>query len=253
LTIAALAIASAAPAFAQQTKTQQACINAINKDAALTGKTQGKENIACVKDGTEEPVASNCPTADFKNKVAKRIAKTLADDMARCSEMPNFAYTGVAAAGAYRQAELDLLEDVFGSTDLSGTISTDKTIGRCQYSVIKNVEKVSAAASQAFVLCKKSALKGESVALADVQACVGSDGKGKVAGAAAKLGADITERCGSVTISTAFPGVCSTSGDLGACLTALAKCHMCRAANNADALNAPCDTIDDGMGTGSCP
>ena len=53
----------------------------------------------------------NCPSDDLKQKVAKKLAKTLSDDTNRCAaESPNFAYTsGGGAAIAYRQAELDLL------------------------------------------------------------------------------------------------------------------------------------------------
>jgi hypothetical protein len=40
---------------------------------------------------------------------------------------------------------------------------------------------------------------------------------------------------------------------LAGCLAALAKCRMCLAANAADGLSAPCDTVDDGAANTSCP
>jgi hypothetical protein len=253
---AALAVALGAPATAQQSKSQQACINAINKDAAKVGKAQGKENVACVKLGLKEPPDPICPSADLKQKVAKKIAKALEDDTARCQAgPPDFAYTsGGTASVAYQQAELDLLADVFGSTDLSATISTDKAIGGCQVAVIKDVERISGAAAKAFVKCKKGAIKGAAVAVGDITACVGDDADTKVDGATTKLGADITARCTGVTVSTAFPGLCSgsTTDMLAACLGARARCRMCLAANGADGLSAPCDTIDDGAGNATC-
>jgi hypothetical protein len=256
LLVAVVALAIGAPAFGQQSKVQQGCINALNKDAAKVGKAQGKENVACVKLGLKEPPAPNCPSADLRQKVAKKTSKALADDAARCMPgPPDFAYTsGGTASAAYQQRELDLLADVFGSIDLSSTISTDTTIGGCQVAVIKDVERISAAAAKGFVKCKKGAIKGDAVAVADVAACVGNDAGSKVATAATKLGTDITARCGTVTISSAFPGLCSgsTPATLAACLAARARCRMCLAANTADGLNAPCDTIDDGAGNTSC-
>lgn len=254
---AALALALGAPALAQQSKSQQACINALNKDAAKVGKAQGKENVACVKLGLKEPPAPNCPSADLKQKVARKTFKAVDDDVARCMPgTPDFAYTsGGAASAAYQQAELDLLADVFGSIDLSSTISTSKTTGGCQVAVIKDVERISAAAAKGFVKCKKGAIKGDAVAVAAIAACVGNDADAKVATAATKLATDITARCGAVAINTAFPGVCAgstTPGDLAACLTTRARCRMCLAANGADNLTADCDTVDDGSVNSSC-
>ena len=213
--IVAAAIASAigAPAFAQQSKAQQACIHALNKDAAKVGKAQGKENVSCVKLGLKEPPAPNCPSADLKQKVAKNFSKALEDDVNRCQPSePDFAYTsGGTASVAYQQGELDLLTDVFGSLDLGPTISTDQSVGGCQLAVIKDVERISASAAQSFVKCKKGAIKGDAVAVADIAACVGTDADTKVAAAATKLGTDITAKCNGVTIGAAFPGLCSGS------------------------------------------
>jgi hypothetical protein len=258
-TVVAVAFAATmgTPVLAQQSRAQQACINAINKDAAKVGKAQGKENVACVKAGTKGSVTPSCPTDDLKQKVAKKVSKTLSDDTDRCAaEAPNFAHTsGGTAAVAYKQAELDLLSDLFGSTNLDGTVSTDKGIGGCQRAVAKDLEKVAAAASLGFVGCKKDALRGAAVTVTAVQACVGSDERNKVTATAAKLAADIGNKCQNVTLSSAFPGACSASSlaTLGDCLAARARCRMCQAANSADGLSAPCDTIDDGVANASCP
>ncbi len=256
MTAAVLAIAIAGSASAQQSKAQRNCINKINKDAAKVGKAQGKENAKCVKNGTKDSVAVNCPTADIKMKVQKNLDKTNADDTAFCTaDAPDFAYTSGANAGpAYRQAELDLLVDLFGTTNLDMPVSSDKVIGGCQFKVTKDTEKVAAAAAKSFDKCKKDALKSPTVAALDVQACVGDDTKGKVLKASNKLAADITKKCLSVTVATTFPGSCSGAavGTLAACLTARAKCRMCLAENDADSLSANCELVDDGLANGSC-
>ena len=251
----AFAVMIGTSGFAQQDKDQQGCINAVNKDAAKVGQAQGKENSACVKTGSKGPVTATCPTDDLKGKVGKKTAKTLADETSKCTTAPGFAYTsGANANGAFQQSELDLLSDMFGGTDLSGVIVADKDTGGCQAAVTKDVGKLAAAASKAFVSCKKTALKGGTVTATDVQNCVGDDTKGKVVKSSAKLGSDIGKKCGAATIATAFPGACSasTAGTLGGCLTARAKCRVCLAANDADGLSADCDTIDDGLGNSSC-
>jgi len=259
VTVAAVALAAAigGRASAQQSNAQQLCISTINKDAAKVGKAQGKENAKCVKNGVKGGVATNCPTADLKMKVQKKIDLAVAADMALCmADVPGFAYTsGSNAASAYRQGELDLLADVFGSTNLDMSISVDKVIGGCQFKVMKDTEKVAAAAAKAFNKCKKDALKGSTVMVGDVQACVGDDTKGKVLGASTKLGADITKKCSTVTVATTFPGECSGAslGTLADCLTARAKCRMCLAQNDADMLSANCDLIDNGLADASCP
>jgi len=252
----ALAVTMGTPVLAQQSRAQQACINAINKDAAKVGKAQGKANVACVKAGTKGSVTPTCPSDDLKQKVAKKLAKTLSDDTDRCAaEPPNFAYTsGGGAAIAYRQAELNLLSDVFGSTDLSATISTGKGTGGCQSAVAKDMEKVAAAASLGFVGCKKAAVSAPAASMNAVQACVGSDERNKVTATAAKLGSDVGNKCQNVTVSSAFPGLCSTStaATLADCVAGRVRCRMCQAANNADGLNAVCDTLDDGVANASC-
>src|SRR5215510_4030870 len=196
ISVVAFVASMGTPVFAQQSRAQQGCINAINKDAAKVGKAQGKENAACVKAATKDAIASNCPSADLKTKVGAKISKALTDETTRCmAEAPSFAHTSAGTAvTAYQQAELDLLTDLFGGTDLNGRVSLNTGVGACQRAVSKDLEKVAAAASQGFVKCKKAALKGPAVTVAQIQACVGDDSKGKVAAEATKLGADITSR-----------------------------------------------------------
>jgi hypothetical protein len=250
----AFAIVVGSAAGAQESTQQQKCINAINKDAGKVAQTQGKENAACVKAGTKAAVAANCPTADSKGKVAKATGKTTADETKNCiAPLPDFGYTSAATANSAAQAkELALLSDTYGGTDLSSVISTDKLIGGCQSTVTKDVEKIAFFFHGDYVGCKKTALKGGASAASALEACIGGDLKQKVQGAGTKLGADITKKCTGVTQATAFPGSCSAAADLGACLTAAAKCRMCQAINAEDGINANCDLVDNGAADSSC-
>ena len=74
---------SSVGAYAQvQSTDQQKCLNAVNKDGAAVAKTQGKENVGCVRGagkGTLTGTAQACLTADAKGKVGKAKGKTSAD------------------------------------------------------------------------------------------------------------------------------------------------------------------------------
>jgi len=253
----AMVLAVGSSAFGQvQDKDQQGCINTINKDSGKVGATQGKENNACVKLGTKGTVTALCPTLDPKGKVMKAVAKAVSDDSAKCSVTPNFAYTsGAAASAAMQAAELDLLTEVFGGTDLTAVISTDKVIGKCQATMMKDTEKVAATFVKVFGGEKKGALKLGAASGATIAALQGVDAKGKIGKTVTKLGADATKACTGVTIATAFPGSCSASASpaaLASCLAAAAKCSMCEGLEGADAIDSACDTIDDGLANGSC-
>ncbi len=250
-----LAVGSSAFGIAQD-KDQQGCINTINKDSGKVGATQGKENNACVKAGTKGPVAATCPGDDPKGKVAKATMKAVSDDTAKCTVTPEFAYTsGAAASAAMQAAELDLLSEVFGGTDLTTIISTDKVIGKCQATMMKDTEKVAATFVKVFNGEKKGALKLGAATGALIAGLQGVDPKGKIGKTVTKLASDAGKACAAVTIASAFPGTCSASlnpAALASCLAARAKCSMCEGLNAADNIASNCDQVDNGAIDGSC-
>ena len=147
----ALVLVSVLGAWAQvQTSGQQACLNAVNKDGAAVAKTQGKENVACVKSagkGTLVGTAQACLTADPKGKVAKAKGKTTAAATKSCGTAPSFGFTGAAAVNtAAQQAEVDLVADVYGANLDAAIIScaTSKAGCGCQQKVSKSVEELAA-------------------------------------------------------------------------------------------------------------
>ena len=245
-------------AFGQaQSKNQQGCVNALNKDGAKVGATQGKENTSCIKNAGKgkESNAQGCLTADSKGKVAKAASKISADFDKKCTaETPTtgvpgvFSGTAAAVADAGQDDEIQFVADVFGS-DLNLAILTDKAGSKCQATVSKDSEKIFATYMKGFLKCKKGALKAGS----SLDACVLDDG-GKVGKTVSKLSADIGKKCADTPVATFAPGLCSGSstGDLANCIAERVACRACQMQNRMDGLHVNCDALDDGSENGSC-
>jgi hypothetical protein len=269
-TALALLLATAATAPAQQSKDQQKCLNTVNKDGSLVAKAQGKANVGCVKDagsGKLVGTAEACLTADAKGKLQKAKDKTVADAAKSCGVAPTFGYPGAAATNAgAEQAELDLIEDVFGEPlDAAITSCTANKAGcGCQAKVIDDVSKLADTKLGEFVKCKKTILKNGANGSALLQGCVDdaltvgsikADSKGKIAKALVKLGSDITKKCDAPGVTTtSFPGSCTgmSGAALAQCLDRLVECRVCQAINDMDALFVNCDVFDDGVANGTC-
>ncbi len=252
-----------------QTSDQKACLNAINKNGAAVAKTQGKENVACVKQaGKTGPAgAQACLTADAKGKVGKAKGKTTAAETKSCTMAPNFGYTSAAVVNAAaQQASLDLTEDVYGANLDTALVScaTDKAKCTCQQKVTKDVEALAAVKLATFVGCKKTALKGAPTSADTLAHCVtnplsvgsiAADSKGKIAKTIAKLNANIVKVCDGPGVSaTSFPGDCNgmTNGALATCLDTQVECRVCQAINEMDGLFVNCDQFDNGALDASC-
>jgi hypothetical protein len=265
-----LVLVSAAGAFAQQSKSQQKCLNALNKDGTLVAKQQGKEGLGCLKNaGTGKLVgtAQSCLTADAKGKVQKKKDKTTADETKSCGTAPDFGYTSAATVNAAAvQAELDLTEDAFGA-DLDAAViacSTSKPGCGCQQKVSKDVEKLAATKLKEFLKCKKAVLAAGATSAASLRACVddagtpgslAADTKGKLQKGSDKITADIMKKCDTPGVTTgAFPGDCDglAGATLGDCLDVLVECRVCQMINEMDGLFVNCDLFDDGSANASC-
>ena len=267
---ALLVLACAGSAAAQQSKDQQKCLNTVNKDGTLVAKAQGKANVACVKDaglGKLAGTAESCLTADPKGKLQKAKDKTVADAAKSCGTAPGFGYPGAAATNAgAEQAELDLIEDVFGEPlDAAITSCTANKAGcQCQQKVAAGVQKIADTKLAEFLKCKKTVLKNGANAAAALEDCVddaatagsiAADTKGKIAKAVVKLGGDVAKKCDALGVTTtSFPGACTgMSGNaLVQCLDRLVECRVCQAINDMDALLVNCDLFDDGAANGTC-
>jgi hypothetical protein len=254
-----LALLIGSSAFGQvQGKGQAKCINTLNKDTCKVAATAGKNNSGCVKNATKGTPSATCVPNDGSGKVAGTQAKTTADEtknLCTTTNAPNFGYGGASTGNtAAQDAEVNLFSDTYGSTDTTGVISTDKTIGKCQSGATKDLEKLIATKWKTYLKCKKTALATatDATALAACAASVQADAK--VTGTITKLGADIGKNCSAVTIATAFPGSCSasTAMNLNTCLDQRAECRFCEALNSIDGLGINCDLFDDATANGSC-
>jgi hypothetical protein len=271
--VAALALAAAnvIGAFAQvQSKGQQACVNGLNRAGAAVAKAQGREHLGCVRSagkGTLVGPAQACLTADAKGKVAKASAKTVTAETKSCGTAPDYGYVGATAVNAAaKQADLDLVADVYGA-DLGAAVIACATNGvgcTCQQKVSKGVEALAAVKLATFVACKRAALRAGATSAAALAACVGDGGtsasiaadkKGKIAKLLAKLSATVTNGCGGTgATSGAYPGACgaATGPALAACLDRQVECRVCQAINESDGLAVSCDLFDDGLANATC-
>ena len=193
------------------------------------------------------------------------------DEAKSCSaSLPDFGATDPnTVVNTAIQKELDLIHSVFG-TNLDVVIATeanpiDKARSKCQQAVAKSVKKCQDVKIKEFNKCKKAGLRDQSIlSFLDLQGCMGTDPKGKIAKACdpvtGKIRSAIDKKCegadfpGLFPQLVAFPG-CGTDdhATLATCLDRIVECRVCLALNQADALARDCDDFDDGMLNGSCP
>jgi cysteine-rich repeat protein len=261
LAVAAVVLVCGSASAQVQTSAQQGCINTMNKSGQKVVATQGKDNSACVKDAGASKLtgmnAEQCLYADRKGKVAGASAKTVTGETSKCTETPSFGFTTSSIVnGAAIENGIGLVGDVFG-TPLTTAILLGGDGAKCQAAVSKAYEKYAATFLKEYNSCKKSDLKDEAIiSNAGLEACVGSDLKNKISGAATKVTDAITKSCDTVALATAFPGECAgdtgSAASLSACIANAADCRMCLAINAMDGTARPCDTFDDGVQNGSC-
>ncbi len=246
---------------------QQRCINALNTGLSKVAKAQGKDQSKCIKDfakGTLAMLAEDCLTADRNTKVARAENKTVTKEATSCATTPDFAATDSATVNAAaKQGDLDLIHDVFGS-DLDVALvtkATSATRSACQAAVAKAVTKCKDKRLKEFNKCKKLGLGDGSIdAPSELEACMGSDPRGKIAKlcdpASGKIAKTIANKCvakGVNLISTVAGCGTNDSGTLAQCLDDRVECRVCLALNDSDALGRGCDGFDDNLANGSCP
>lgn len=268
---AALVAMNVLGAWAQlQSKTQQACLNGLNKDGAAVAKAQGREHVGCVRSagkGTLVGTAQACLTADAKGKVAKAGTRTSAAEAKSCGAAPDFGYVSAAAVNAAaKQADLDLVASVYGANLDAAVIAcgANKPGCTCQQKVSKGIEALAAVKLATFVACKRSALRSGATSAAALAACVSDGGtagsiaadtKGKIAKIVGKLTGTVTGACGGTGATAgAYPGACAAAAGaaLAACLDHQVECRVCQAINEMDGLFVNCDLFDDGIANATC-
>jgi hypothetical protein len=232
-----------------ETKTQQACIAALNKSGAAVAAAQGKESVTTIKEATQGLVVDAAARliADPKNKVQTARTKTTAADAAKCTLAPDFAYAGaVAVNDAAQEQRLAFVADLFGP-DLNAAIITravNDAGAKCQLSVTQASEKLAATSLKQFVVCKKNGMnRGEIVSRVGVEGCyaqVLADPTGKIGKARVNLAAAVSKSCSGLDLATVFPGACAGSADFGTCVADRLRARLCQTLEGADALSLNC-------------
>jgi len=247
---------------------EQRCVNALNKGLRKVSKTQAKEFLSCIADHAKGTLGAmtieQCAAADRKSKLAKATSKVSDSDARDCATVsPPFGATGgdVVSTAAVNVVT-GLSGDLFGA-DLDAAVlanlSPTQAASKCQQAVAKSLARCEDAHLNEFVKCKKEGLKSGSILVpAGITACVGDDPRGRIAkscdATGGKVRASLDASCDGVDLASAFPGRCALadSAAVAQCLHEAALCRACRGANSADALEADCDPVDDGLENGSC-
>ena len=200
-----IAMFTAGPAFAQLSKTDQGCINEINKGMSKLVQTLNKGVQLCIKDQSNEKVtdADECWDADAKGKILKSVLKAEGGSEKKCTDattatlqeffgsdvdlsLPLNGPADVANAEAFSK-ESRLMQAFLGSDFSSNVVpKTDKDAAKCQQGILKDLFKCQDTKIKEFLKCKKTALKEGAVTANDVEvACMGvgegqPDEKGKI-------------------------------------------------------------------------
>jgi uncharacterized repeat protein (TIGR03806 family) len=269
-----------------QSRAQQTCINAMNRQGSDVVKVRGRANVDCINFaargklaqlGLTDPGATvaDCIAANVKNRIqnaADRVALKEARkcrDPAKPEQVPDFAYTstGVVVAAAVSAANR-LTESLMGTDpDAPLVLQADDPAGaRCQRDVAHRVRVVLDQMWQLARTEKRKALAAtpsnppvglpEDLAVR-VLAFVDADPRQLVQRKVDRVAAVAGDVCGGQPLDQLFPGDCAgstaTPGAFAGCLEERARCHLCRSFEAFDGLDIDCDTFDDSDPDGSCP
>jgi cysteine-rich repeat protein len=242
-----------------QTKGQQGCINAVNKNLAGVAKAQTGDNSACVKSvaGGKTADFATCFGTDVKGKVAKaqtKTSNTIAGKKCTAANLPTIAFetaTAVNDAGEIQPNESTTA--VLGATPTIILKSADKAGAACQAEVVKQynalLNKWLAEANKA----KKTALKGgkggtpapvETDAALATALDTALTGNANVTKQEGKVTAGLTKKCTDAQVDAAFDcGGATTVAALGTCVITAAEQAACEALELADGLTLTCPAL----------
>ncbi len=277
------------------TSDQQKCVTTFNKQFRKVASTVGKDFCGCIKDrskstDTDDKLAglsvTECFDADRKEKVAKTSTKATEKIAAACAGPadPGVAVTDAATLITQAiQKEKSVFEAMFGpdvDTGVARIVDAGKDPSKCQLSVAKAMKKCQDTKINAFVKCKKDAMKAGkepfltgAMTTEEIASCINTawvvDEKQKVAkkcnldalGKVDGIRKTITKKCveKAVDLSDTFPGCGTDDGEeLHTCIETQLECATCLALEATDALGSAnlvgdhCDIIDNGLPDDSC-
>jgi hypothetical protein len=268
----AAALACSAPAIAQLSNDQQACVLGLGKSVWKIEKQVAKQASTCLTDFAkgEVPSVEACVASDPTGKIAKMTDKATADYGKFCTPPPTgklddpfppFGATDDATVIAEgTRAAADLAHDLFGADLDAGALSTDRDGSSCQRGLWKAASICALIRLKNLSSCQKDALAtaASKAELRDACLGAGTDGQPDPTGKIAKKCADVSagipgavaKKCDGQDLSALVPGC--ANADAGACLQQKTACHVCLAASQAQDLDRDCDLFDDGLDNASC-
>jgi cysteine-rich repeat protein len=261
------AVLAAAPARAQVSSGDAACIRAFNQAVADVAKAQGKAVSRCLKmfaSGALTVPPESCMLADPTGRLARAAAKAVTKvDVACAGGLPDFGVSVLdEAVGHAAVGEIRLLRGAIGPSLDTGLVPRADEAD-CQARAGATLLACADARRKAFTKCQKSGLSQGSItsagSLADVCLGVGEstqpDPGGKLAARCAfKLGQTVAQHCAGVDLAEVFPTCDTTSAaTLASCLDGESGCQLCQLLNEVDGLARDCDAFDDGdAANGTC-
>ncbi|HYC53985.1 MAG TPA: hypothetical protein VEL28_03505 [Candidatus Binatia bacterium] len=256
-----------------QSEDQQACANAVFKQAAKIAKSQTKTNSSCLKYSQGDLIdklggegqyksADACLTNDQKGKLAKAAAQ-LSSIVADCVAQPDFGSAGDNAAGSGSGHARAIVRDIFGLNvdQLWRALSyDDEAAADCQTALVASTGKFYNTILKEGASALETALAAGAVdaigLTTAIDAALTADAKGKLAKGEASVLADAAETCGVTTqpILELVRGSHETTNgdDLGAVAVQVTRCQGCLAIAGATALDLDCDSFDDDAANSSC-
>ena len=236
------------------TKSQLACVRAINRNLAGVIKAQSADDAACLRSvaAGKTPAIGDCLGEDVRGRVEKAQARTRATDGRKCDgadEIPTFSYVGAAAAnGAGAAHPLAAAGLVLGGAPSVVLKSADRAGAACQAEVMKQLGAVANRWAAEANEAKARALEGngcnssELVAAAIDLALASNLPLGRAEARATK---SITRRCAGAQVAAGLFACngASTAAELAACVVAAAEEGACNAFEAADALELDCPTV----------
>lgn len=252
-------------------RAHERCATAIQDKLRRTTRTTSKFLLKCERKMARGDLGA-CDIANLQPKLDKLSGQTQAAYAKRCSGVdaalllhrPPFGAPEPQGAADVVPAASDIL--ILGDPVLIDgdplPADVDPVASRCQLEGIKRVHGCIDAHQRAFRSCKQAGLRGGKpsklppgaadpfTTVADLDACLGFDPKGRLARACAnKIDKTVNRTCEGVDPNLAFPG---GSGDPASDLEDWARCLSCQAQQSVDGLTVDCDLFDDGADDGSC-
>ncbi len=175
-------LASALAGGDVQSKSQQLCINELNKRFRNVAKSQGREVVACIRDGSRlklgDMTIEQCMTSDRRGKVARAAAKTRTGAANKCEVEPDFGSTDPNTVNQEAIAlMLDLVHELLGP-DLDAFIFPIGQTSKCQEALAKRANRCATTMIGEYSRCKRTQLKEQAVTDAEElqAACLGDAG-----------------------------------------------------------------------------